>query len=40
MIQRPLFKPQTEWVHPNSFQDLSSYEEISIDLENKRSKPN
>ena len=35
MIQRPLFKPQTEWVHPNSFPDLSSYEEISIDLETK-----
>ena len=35
MIQKPLFKPQTEWVHPNSFPDLSSYDEIAIDLETK-----
>ena len=34
-MQRPLFKPQTEWVHPDSFPDLSGYEEISIDLETK-----
>ena len=35
MIQKPLFKPQTEWVHPNSFPDLSKYDEIAIDLETK-----
>ena len=34
-MQRPLFKPQTEWVHPNTFPDLSDHEEISIDLETK-----
>lgn len=34
-MQKPLFKPQTEWVHPDSFPDLSTYEEISIDLETK-----
>ena len=31
----PLFKPQTEWLPPTDFPDLSSYEEISIDLETK-----
>ena len=34
-MQLPLFKPQTEWLPPDSFPDLSSYEEISIDLETK-----
>ena len=34
-MQRPLFKPQTEWVHPDTFPDLSGHEEISIDLETK-----
>jgi len=34
-VQRPLFKPQTEWVHPDTFPDLSGHEEISIDLETK-----
>ena len=34
-MQRPLFKPQTEWVHPNTFPDLSDHDEISIDLETK-----
>ena len=34
-MQRPLFKPQTEWVHPNTFPDLSDHNEISIDLETK-----
>ena len=34
-MQVPLFKPRTEWVHPNEFPDLSSYEEIAIDLETK-----
>jgi len=34
-MQRPLFKPRTEWVQPNEFPDLSSYEEIAIDLETK-----
>ncbi len=35
MIQQPLFKPQTEWLPPEEFPDLSKYEEISIDLETK-----
>jgi len=35
MIQRPLFKPQTEWLPPAEFPDLSKYDEISIDLETK-----
>ena len=35
MIQKPVFTPQTEWVPPESFPDLSQYEEISIDLETK-----
>jgi len=35
MIQQPLFKPQTEWLPPENFPDLSKYNEISIDLETK-----
>jgi len=35
MILKPIFKPQTEWVPPESFPDLSKYDEISIDLETK-----
>jgi len=35
MIQIPLFKPQTEWLPPEEFPDLSKYDEISIDLETK-----
>jgi DNA polymerase I-like protein with 3'-5' exonuclease and polymerase domains len=35
MIQQPLFKPQTEWLPPEEFPDLSKYNEISIDLETK-----
>ncbi len=35
MIQQPLFKPQTEWLPPEKFPDLSKYDEISIDLETK-----
>jgi len=35
MIQVPLFKPQTEWLPPENFPDLSSYDEIAIDLETK-----
>jgi len=35
MIQRPLFKAQTEWFPPEEFPDLSKYDEISIDLETK-----
>jgi DNA polymerase I-like protein with 3'-5' exonuclease and polymerase domains len=35
MIQKVLFKPTTEWVHPNHFPDLSKYDEIAIDLETK-----
>ena len=32
---KPIFKPQTEWLPPESFPDLSNYSEISIDLETK-----
>ncbi len=32
---KPIFKPQTEWLPPQDFPDLSKYEEISIDLETK-----
>jgi DNA polymerase I-like protein with 3'-5' exonuclease and polymerase domains len=35
MIQTPLFKPQTEWLPPEEFPDLSKYDEIAIDLETK-----
>ncbi len=35
MIQQPLFKPQTEWLPPEEFPDLSKHDEISIDLETK-----
>ena len=35
MIQVPLFKPQTEWLPPENFPDLSGYDEIAIDLETK-----
>ena len=35
MIQKPLFAPQTEWIPPHDFPDLSNYPEISIDLETK-----
>ena len=30
---KPIFRPQTEWLPPESFPDLSDYSEISIDLE-------
>jgi DNA polymerase I-like protein with 3'-5' exonuclease and polymerase domains len=32
---KPIFKPQTEWLPPESFPDLSKYSEIAIDLETK-----
>ena len=32
---KPIFKPQTEWLPPDSFPDLSKYSEIAIDLETK-----
>ena len=35
MIQKPMFTPQTEWLPPESFPDLSRYDEIAIDLETK-----
>jgi DNA polymerase I-like protein with 3'-5' exonuclease and polymerase domains len=35
MIQKPLFAPQTEWLPPEEFPDLSQYDEIAIDLETK-----
>ncbi len=35
MIQKPIFSPQTEWLPPESFPDLSKHDEIAIDLETK-----
>ena len=35
MIQKPMFAPQTEWVPPTEFPNLSKYDEIAIDLETK-----
>ena len=35
MIQKPVFKPQTEWLPPTEFPDLSNHDEIAIDLETK-----
>ena len=35
MIQKPMFSPQTEWLPPESFPDLSKYDEVAIDLETK-----
>jgi DNA polymerase I-like protein with 3'-5' exonuclease and polymerase domains len=35
MIQQPLFKPQTEWIPPTEFPNLSKYNEIAIDLETR-----
>jgi DNA polymerase I-like protein with 3'-5' exonuclease and polymerase domains len=32
---KPVFKPQTEWLPPESFPDLSKHDEIAIDLETK-----
>ena len=32
---KPIFKPQTEWLPPQNFPDLSNYSEIAIDLETK-----
>jgi DNA polymerase I-like protein with 3'-5' exonuclease and polymerase domains len=32
---KPIFKPQTEWLPPQDFPDLSKHDEISIDLETK-----
>ncbi len=34
-MQIPLFKPQTEWLPPTEFPDLSKHNEIAIDLETK-----
>ena len=35
MIQKPMFAPQTEWLPPQDFPDLSDHKEIAIDLETK-----
>ena len=35
MIQKPMFSTQVEWLPPEEFKDLSSYDEIAIDLETK-----
>jgi len=35
VIKKPVFKPQTEWMPPQDFPNLSKYDEISIDLETK-----
>jgi DNA polymerase I-like protein with 3'-5' exonuclease and polymerase domains len=34
-MQTPLFKPQTEWLPPENFPNLSQHKEIAIDLETK-----
>ena len=34
-MQKPMFSPQTEWITPQDFPDLSKHEEIAIDLETK-----
>jgi DNA polymerase I-like protein with 3'-5' exonuclease and polymerase domains len=34
-MQVPLFRPQTEWLPPEDFPDLSKYAEIALDLETK-----
>ena len=34
-MQKIIFKPQTEWLPPEEFPDLSDHSEISIDLETK-----
>jgi len=34
-MQIPIFKPQTEWLPPEEFPNLSKYDEIAIDLETK-----
>jgi len=34
-MQTPLFKAQTEWIAPETFPDLSKYDEIAIDFETK-----
>ncbi len=34
-MQKIIFKPQTEWLPPEEFPDLSNHDEISIDLETK-----
>ena len=32
---KTIYKPQTEWIPPESFPDLSKYDEIAIDLETR-----
>ena len=34
-MQKLVFKPQTEWLPPEEFPDLSNHDEIAIDLETK-----
>ncbi len=34
-MQIPIFKPQTEWLPPESFPELSKHNEIAIDVETK-----
>ncbi len=34
-MQPPLWQPQTEWIPPDEFPDLSKHKEIAIDLETK-----
>ncbi len=34
-MQIPIFKPQTEWLPPEEFPNLSKHKEIAIDLETK-----
>ena len=31
----PIFEAQTEWIEPEEYPDLRSYDEIAIDLETR-----
>ncbi len=35
---KPIFKPQTEWIPPESFPDLSKYDEIAIEPGDKKTR--
>ena len=34
-VKVPVFEAQTEWIEPEEFPDLRSYDEIAIDLETR-----
>ena len=35
LVQVPLIQPETEWVMPDEYPDLSAYDQIAIDLETR-----